>query len=81
MVRWSRISVVLGSVVVLASACGEVDNPLSPTVRPALELGGTHTAGGNVTDPGGTTTTTSTASTTAPSDTTSRGGVHTAGGN
>jgi hypothetical protein len=76
MVRWTRISVVLGAVVLLASACGDSGNPLSPSERPALDGGG-HTVGGNVTDPGGTTTT----STTAPSDTTSRGGGHTIGGN
>jgi hypothetical protein len=81
MVRWTRISVVLGAVIFLASACGDAGNPLSPSERPALEEGG-HTAGGNVTGGDGTTsTTTSTSSTTAPSDTTTRGGGHTAGGN
>ncbi len=81
MVRWSRISVVLGAVVVLASGCGDMDNPLAPPARPALQEGGGHTIGGNVTDGGGTTTTTSITSATAPSDTTSRGGGHTVGGN
>ncbi|CAA9297063.1 MAG: hypothetical protein AVDCRST_MAG68-76 [uncultured Gemmatimonadetes bacterium] len=83
MVRWTRISVVLGAVVLLASACGDAGTPLSPSMRPALQGGG-HTAGGNVVG-GDTTTTTSTMTTSTvnpePSDTTSIGGGHTAGGN
>lgn len=82
MVRWTRISVVLGAVVLLASACGDSDTPLSPSARPALQAGGGHTAGGNVTGSDSTTTSsTSTTTVTEPTDTTTRGGGHTAGGN
>jgi hypothetical protein len=77
---------VLGAVVLLASACGtEGGTPFSPEAKPAFDGLGT---GGNVTG-GGTTTTQSTTSTTPPtapptdpSDTTlvvGRGGLGTGG--
>jgi hypothetical protein len=80
MVRLTRISVVLGAVVLLASACGDSDTPLSPSSRPAMQEGG-HTTGGNVVGGDTTRITTSSVNPAEPSDTTSIGGGHTAGGN
>jgi hypothetical protein len=73
MVRGTRIAMVLGAVVLLASACGtDGKTPFSPEVKPAsngLTLGGNVTGGGG----SGTQSTTSsstTSGTTAPGDTT-----------
>jgi hypothetical protein len=77
-----RIAMVLGAVVLLASACGtDGGTPFSPEVKPAFDGLGT---GGNVTGGGTQTTTTSTTTsgTTAPSDTTTtvgRDGLGTGG--
>lgn len=84
MVRGTRIAMVLGAVVLLASACGtDGETPFSPEAKPAFDGLGT---GGNVTGGGGgtqsTTTPTPTSGTTAPSDTTvkvDRGGLGTGG--
>lgn len=82
MVRGTRIAMVLGAVILLASACGtDGGTPFSPEAKPAFDGLGT---GGNVTGGGGGTTTTSTTTTgtTAPSDTTikvDRGGLGTGG--
>lgn len=80
MVRGTRIAMVLGAVVLLASACGtDRDTPFSPEGRPAFDGLGT---GGNVigatgTETQSTTTTTSTTSTTgtttAPDSTSTEG--------
>lgn len=69
MVRGTRIAMVLGAVVLLASACGtEGRTPFTPEVKPAF--GGLGT-GGNVTGDGtGEPTSASTSGTTEPSDTT-----------
>jgi hypothetical protein len=86
MISKMRIAAVLGAVVLLASACDNGGNPLSPSVRPALDGGG-HTAGGNVTPPPSDSTgfgasAAADGGTTAPGDTVLvEGGGHTAGGN
>lgn len=50
MLRKSRIAAMLGVIVVLASACGNGDTPLSPASAPALN-GGVPIGGANVVDP------------------------------
>lgn len=85
MVRGTRIAVVLGAVILLASACGtDGGTPFSPEVKPAFDGLGT---GGNVTGGGSpgtqsTTTSTTTSGTTTATDTTTtvgRGGLGTGG--
>ncbi len=86
MVRGTRIAMVLGAVVLLASACGtEGSTPFSPEARPAFDGLGT---GGNATGGDSTTTTQSTTSTTPPTESTTpsdttivvgRGGLGTGG--
>lgn len=78
MVRGTRVVMVLGAVVLLASACGTTDGdtPFSPEVKPAFD--GLPT-GGNVV--GGGTETTTTETTTASDTTTTVGRGLPTGGN
>jgi len=73
MVRGTRIAMVLGAVVLLASACGtDGGTPFSPEAKPAIDglpTGGNVTGGGS-TGTQSTTSSSTTSGTTAPADTT-----------
>lgn len=73
MVRGTRVTAVLGAVMILlAAGCGTAsENPLAPEARPSRDSDGLG-VGGNLADDGSTTTTTSTAPV-AESDSTKRG--------
>lgn len=89
MIRGTRIAIVLGAVVLLASACGTTDGdtPFAPEMKPAFSTSGGLGMGGNVVEEPAPEETQAAGTVggeeleTAPSDSTSRGGGYGMGGN
>jgi|GEM_PF-6194142 ABC-type glycerol-3-phosphate transport system substrate-binding protein len=88
MIRGTRIAIVLGAVVLLASACGTTDGdtPFAPEVKPAFSTTGGFGMGGNVMEEPAPEETQAAGTVgegelETPSDSTSRGGGFGMGGN